>query len=225
MKFTFKTGSRITIACIFLSGALFIMSCRSTPKYDTERIALWKEAESIENRHQAVDNEIAAWSESLGAWAKKNATSIDPARLVLSLSSRSYFLHQPHPPGTTQTDAEYAQLEDQMKDIQTKQQQIEADWQGLLTRDRASIDRTGLKPKEVRQSFDYDFGDPTIPIPGVSARARCCSLTTKVPGETGCKLASEFCVKSATAGGKWQVWCMYVCDPKPVFTARLDRLE
>jgi hypothetical protein len=220
MRFTCDTGRRIIVAWILMSGSLLGLGCRSPSNYVTERVALWKEAEAIEARHQALDTEIAAWSESVGAWAKKNAITIDPGRLVLSLSSRSYFLHQPHPPGTTETDPEYAHLEDQMKEIQAKQRQIEADWQDLLTRDRASIDRTGLKPVEARQPFEYDFGDSTIPIPGVSARATCCRLTTTVPGETGCKLASEFCLKPTTAGGKWRVWCMYVCDPKPVFTAR-----
>ena len=203
-----------------MSGLLLGLGCRSQLTYDTERIALWKEAEAIEARHEAQDTEIAAWSESVGAWAKKNQITIDPAQLVLSLSSRSYFLHQPHPGDITQTDPEYEHLEDQMKQIQAKRGKIEADWQDLLTRDKASIDKTGLKPVESRQPFEYNFGDSTIPIPGVTARSKCCRLTTTLPGETGCKLVGEFCVKPTTAGGKWRVWCLYVCDPKPVFTAR-----
>jgi hypothetical protein len=215
---TSGTGRRISLAWILVCGLLFGLGCRSRSNYAAERAALWKDAEALEARHQALDNQIAAWSESVGAWAKKNAITADPARLVLSLSSRSYFLHQPHQ-GTTETDPEYAHLEDQMKEIQAKRRQIEADWQDLLMRDRASIDRTGSKPVEVQRTFEYDYGDSTIPIPGVSARQGCCSLTTTVPGETGCKLSFETCVKPSTAGGKWTRWCVYVCDPKPIFAA------
>jgi hypothetical protein len=213
-------GRRIAVAWILVCGSFLGLGCQSRSKHVTERIALWNEAEAIEARHQSLDNEIAAWSESLGAWARKNAITIDPARLVLSLSSRSYFLHQPHPPSTTETDPEYAHLEDQMKEIQAKQRQIEADWQALLARDRASNDRAGVKPVEVQRTFEYDFGDSTIPIPGVSARQSCCSLTATFPGETGCKLLLEYCQKPSTAGGKWQRVCWYICDPKVISTAR-----
>jgi hypothetical protein len=202
------------------AGALASLSCRSSSGYETERLALSKEAGAIEARHQLVDAQIASWSQAVGAWATKNNVTVDPARLVLSLASRSYFLHQPHPADMPNMDPEYAHLEDEMKDIHAKQRQIEVDWKSLLERDRASIERTGLKRVEHRQSFDFDVGDSTIPIPGVAARSKCCPLTTSVPGQTGCKLVEEFCVKPVTSGGKWTVWCMYTCDPKPVFTAR-----
>jgi len=201
------------LLCAVLAGS----GCRSSAGYAAERAALWKEAEAIEARHQALDNEIAAWSESIGAWAQKNAVTTDPARLVLSLSSRSYFLHQPPPPDAGNTDPEYAQLEHGMKEIQANQRRIEADWQALLTRDRASMDRGGLKPVERRESIEFDFGDPTIPIPGVSARARCCALTKTIDGEN-CKLNSEFCATPATKGGKWRHMCVYICV-QPILTA------
>jgi hypothetical protein len=176
-----------------------------------ERLALQRDAEAMETRHQALDAEIAAWSEEVGRWIKKNKITIDPASVVLSLSSRSFFLHDSAHSGSS-GDPDYAHLEDQMKAIQAKRKEIESDWLRLLSRDRASIAKSHLKPAKTQQTFDFGFGDSTIPIPGVSARQNCCSLTLPGQGATlhGCKLTGESCEK---AGSKWHHVCSYTCDP------------
>jgi hypothetical protein len=178
-----------------------------------ERLALQRKAEAIEARHQALDAEIAAWSENVARWIKNNGVTIDPARVVLSLSSRSFFLHESPHAGAPSGDPEYSHLEDQMKEIQAKRKKIEANWLDLLSRDRASIVRSGLKPGETQQSFDFDLGDSTIPIPGVSARQRCCALTLP-DGDIlhGCKLVKEGCKKNEGSKG-WHLVCYYECDP------------
>lgn len=178
-----------------------------------ERLALQRKAEAIEARHQALDAEIAAWSENVGRWIKNNGITIDPARVVLSLSSRSFFLHQSQHSGAAGGDPEYSHLEAQMKEIQSKRKEIEANWLDLMSRDRASIARNHLKPAETQQAFDFDLGDSTIPIPGVSARQRCCALT--IPdGDIlhGCKLTKEGCKKNEGSKG-WHLVCYYECDP------------
>jgi len=177
-----------------------------------ERLALQREAEAIEARHQALDAEIAAWSENVGRWMKKNGITIDPARVVLSLSSRSFFLHESQHSGAASGDPEYSHLEDQMKEIQAKRKKIEANWLDLISRDRASIAKNHLKAVETQRSFDFELGDSTIPIPGTSARQGCCPLTMAGQGKTlhGCKLTSETCEKQGT---EWQLTCGYTCDP------------
>jgi hypothetical protein len=194
-------------------------ACGSASKLNAERDALQREAEAISARHQALDDQIAAWSESVGVWAKQNAPDADPARLVLSLSSRSYFLHTAHQTAAGDTDAAYVRLETEMKDIQERRSRVETEWKDLIRRDRAWFDRAGQKPREQQVSFTYGFGDPTVPIPGVSARQRCCSLTTKIPGETNCKLIDEFCAKDAK--GTWKRVCVYICSVVAVNTASL----
>lgn len=178
-----------------------------------ERLALEREAEAIEARHQALDAEIAAWSEDVGRWIKNNGITIDPARVVLSLSSRSFFLHDSPHPGASSGDPEYSRLEDRMKGIQAKRKAIESDWLHLLSRDRASIARSHLKPAATEQAFDFDPADSTIPIPGTSARQRCCALTLPA-GDIlhGCKLTKEGCAKNEGSRG-WHHVCYYQCDP------------
>jgi hypothetical protein len=178
-----------------------------------ERLALEREAEAIEARHQALDAEIAAWSEEVGRWIKNKGITIDPARVVLSLSSRSFFLHESPHSGASDGDPEYSHLEDQMKRIQARRKQIESDWLHLLSRDRASIARSHLKPAKTQQAFDFDLTDSTIPIPGVSARQRCCALTLP-DGDIlhGCKLTKEGCKKNEGSPG-WHHVCYYECDP------------
>jgi hypothetical protein len=178
-----------------------------------ERLALRRQAEAIEARHQALDAEIAAWSENVDRWIKSNGITIDPARVVLSLSSRSFFLHESPHAGVSSGDPEYSHLEAQMTEIQAKRKKIEGDWLDLLSRDRASIVRSGLKPAETQQSFDFDLGDSTIPIPGISARQRCCALTLP-DGDIlhGCKLTKEGCAKNEGSKG-WHLVCYYECDP------------
>jgi hypothetical protein len=202
---------------MFVSLAIFGSACGSASRLNAERDALQREAEAISARHQALDDQISAWSESVGVWAKLNAPDVDPARLVLSLTSRSYFLHTAHQPATGDTDTAYVRLETEMKDIQEKRSRIETEWRDLIRRDRAWFDRAGQKPIEKQVSFDYEFGDSTVPIPGVSARQRCCSLTTKIPGETNCKLIDEFCAKDAK--GKWKRVCVYICSVQAINTA------
>jgi len=177
-----------------------------------ERLALQKDAEAIEARHQALDSEIAVWSEDVGRWIKNNGITIDPAKVVLSLSSRSFFLHDSAHTGASNGDPEYSHLEDQMKGIQGKRKEIESDWLHLLSRDRASIAKSHLKPAMTQQAFDFGLGDSTIPIPGISARQGCCSLTLPGQGSTlhGCKLTGETCEKN---GSKWRRVCHYTCDP------------
>lgn len=208
------TRRPVAIACLLVSVVLLGSACRSSSTLNAERDALWKEAEAVEARHMALDTQIAAWSDAVGAWAKQNAPDVDPARVVLALSSRSYFLHTSHPPDSADTDAVYVHLEDQMKEIQDTRSKIEADWRDLIARDRAWFDRAGQKPIEHRLTFDYEFGDSTIPIPGVSARQGCCKLTTTIPGETNCKLIGEWCEK--LANGKWKRNCLYMCSVKVI---------
>jgi hypothetical protein len=204
----------VTVAWMLFPVALLGAACQSRSNLNAERDVLWKEAEAIAARHAAFDSRIATWSEAVGAWAKQNAADIDPARIVLALSSRSYFLHARHSSDTADTDAAYVHLEDQMKEIQETRSRIDADWRDLITRDRAWFARAGQKPVEHQVTFDYEFGDSTIPIPGVSARQSCCSLTTKIPGETNCKLNSEFCVKPANR--KWKRVCVYICSVQAI---------
>jgi hypothetical protein len=192
-------------------------ACGSASKLNAERDVLQREAEAISTRHQALDDQIATWSESVGAWAKQSAPDVDAARLVLSLTSRSYFLHTAHQPATGDTDAAYIRLETEMKDIQDKRSRIETEWKDLIRRDRAWFDRAGQKPREQQVSFTYGVGDPTVPIPGVAARQRCCSLTAKIPGETNCKLIDEFCAKDAK--GTWKRVCVYICSVVAIDTA------
>jgi hypothetical protein len=175
-----------------------------------ERVALQREAEAIEARHMALDAEIASWSDNLGRWIREHEISNDPAQVVLSLSSRSYFLHQSKHSDGAGGDSGYSQLEDQMKDIQTKRKHIEADWVELLSRDRASIAMNHVKTAEKVQSFDFDFGDSTIPIPGISARQRCCPLTPRDSPAANCKLVGEWC--SQGTGKRWVLNCLYICD-------------
>jgi hypothetical protein len=179
--------------------------------FKAERLALERKAQAIEARHHALDDEIAAWSESLSKWMKKNDVTIDPARVVLSLSSRSYLLHESQ--HARSGDPEYSRLEDQMKEIQEKRRNIDADWLKLIARDKASLARSRLKPAETQQTFDFDFGDSTIPIPGVSARQRCCALSFP-DGDIlhGCKLTKESCAKNEGSKG-WHLVCEYKCDP------------
>jgi len=176
-----------------------------------ERLALQRDAEAIEARHQALDAEIAAWSEDVGRWIKNNGITIDPARVVLSLSSRSFFLHDSPHTGASSGDPEYSHLEDQMKGIQAKRKEIESDWLRLLSRDRASIAKNHLKPAKTERAFDFALGDSTIPIPGISARQSCCSLTI---GGRHCKLTGETCEK---VGSEWHLVCHYTCDPIVLF--------
>jgi hypothetical protein len=180
-------------------------------KIKAKRLALQREAEAIETRHQALDAEIAAWSENVGRWIKKNEINIDPARVVFSLSSRSFFLHDSR--HSASGDPEYSHLEGQMKEIQAKRRKIEANWLDLMSRDRASIARHRLKPAETKEAFDFELGDSTIPIPGVSARQKCCALTLP-DGDIlrGCKLTKETCEKNETGKG-WHLVCHYECDP------------
>jgi hypothetical protein len=176
-----------------------------------ERLALQREAKAIEARHQALDAEIATWSDDVGRWIKNKGITIDPARVVLSLSSRSFFLHDSPHSGTSNGDPEYSHLEHQMKGIQAKRKEIESDWLHLLSRDRASIAKSHLKPAKTLQAFDFELGDSTIPIPGISARQNCCALTLP-DGDVlhGCKLTEETCEKN---GSKWHRVCSYSCDP------------
>jgi hypothetical protein len=178
-----------------------------------ERLALQRQAEALEARHQTLDAEIAAWSANVGRWIKNNGITIDPARVVLSLSSRSFFLHESPHAGALSGNPEYSRLEDQMKEIQARRKKLEANWLDLLSRDRASIIRSGLKPAETQQSFDFDLGDSTIPVPGISARQRCCALTLP-DGDIlhGCKLTKEGCAKNEGSKG-WHLVCYYECDP------------
>jgi hypothetical protein len=144
---------------------------------------------------------------------KKNGVTIDPAKVVLSLSSRSYFLHDSPHPGAQSGDPEYSHLEAQMKEIQAKRKAIESDWLRLLSRDRASLAKSHLKAEKTEKSIDFDLGDSTIPIPGISARARCCALT--LPDFDifrGCKLTGESCAKNTGSSG-WHLVCEYTCDP------------
>jgi hypothetical protein len=171
-----------------------------------ELLSLQREAEAIEARHQALDAEIAAWSDEVGRWMKKNGITIDPARVVLSLTSRSYFLHASQHAGSG--DPEYSHLEDQIKGIQEKRSKIEADWLDFLSRIPASIASTQVKTTETQRSFDYELGDSTIPIRGVSARQSCCRLSfTDVDG-SHCYFVKTYCEK---AGTNWRSRCMYLC--------------
>lgn len=160
-----------------------------------------------------LDEEIAAWSEGVGRWIRASNVSLDPARVVLALSSRSYLLHESMQHGAS-GDPEYSHLEDQMQEIQSKRRAIDADWLALKARDRASLDRMGQQPKVTRLELPFEQGDSTIPIPGVSARQRCCPLTTgSLDGTiTGCKLTKESCRKD-TPNKKWVLVCHYECDP------------
>ena len=175
-----------------------------------DRAALQKEAKAIEARHTALDEEIAAWSQSVGAWIKGNDVRIDPAQVVLSLSSQSFFLHDPQHGAAK--DAAYAHLEDQWKQIQAKRHAIEADWSTLLARTRTANERAAIKSTTHEEAFDFELGDSTIPIPGVAARASCCRLTLDIPSlGTSCRFVKETCEKNADK--TWHRVCHYECDP------------
>jgi hypothetical protein len=206
------TGPRCA-GFLTISLGLIVAACTgSRPANDVnaERLAVQKEAEALQARHHALDEEIAAWSGNVGEWIKTNGIGLDPARVVLALSSRSFFLHEPQ--HAASGDAEYSRLEDQMQDIQAKRRAIESEWLELKSRDRASLQRMGLKPKEMQQEFAFEQGDSTIPIPGVSARQRCCPLTWPNDVFTGCKLTKETCRRD-TATKQWRLVCHYECDP------------
>jgi hypothetical protein len=186
-----------------LSGA-----CQRNPAPD--RAALQKEAKAIEARHVALDNEIAAWSEGVGRWVKENDVRIDPAQVILSLSSQSFFLHDPQHGAAG--DAAYSHLEEQWKQIQARRQTIEADWSNLLSRNRAANERAGIKSTTHEEAFDFALGDSTIPVPGVAARASCCRLTIDLPSlGTTCRLVKETCTRNADK--TWHRVCHYECDP------------
>ena len=193
--------------------AIMALCAACRPSVNAERLALQKEAEALDARHHALDEEVAAWSANVDRWMKKNAIDVDPARVVHSLSSRSYFMHESQ--HAASGDPEYAHLEDQMQEIQKKRKEIEASWLELRSRDRASLARMGMQPKELQRSIPFEFGDPTVPIPGVSARQRCCSLTIRDESGllTGCKLTSESCRKDDPPGKGWHLVCNYECDP------------
>ena len=178
----------------------------ASSKLKIQRAALQREAEAIEARHAALDQEIAAWSENLGRWIKEQNIAIDPAQVVLSLSSRSYFLHEAKH-SENASDAAYSRFEDQMKEIQEKRKKMEADWLDVLSRYGLWVARNHVKTFELQRSFDFNFGDSTIPIPGISARQGCCPLT--IPGHD-CLQPSEFCVRKGKTG--WERRCLYVCD-------------
>ena len=198
-----------------LAVAMMALCAACRPSVNAERLALQREAEALAARHHALDEEIAAWSGNLERWMKANAIDVEPARVVLSLASRSFFLHESQHAGAAGADPEYAHLEDQMKEIERKRKEIEASWLELRARDRASLGRMNLQPREIQRSFPFEFGDSTIPIPGVSARARCCPLTINEEGGllTGCKLKSETCRKEDAPKKGWKLVCSYECDP------------
>jgi hypothetical protein len=177
-----------------------------------ERAALQKEAKALDARHATLDDEVAGWSESVGRWIKENNVSIDPAQIVLSLSSQSFFLHEPQHTQGAGAGPGYAHLEEQWKQIQTKRRAIEADWSSLLSRSRAANERAGIKSTGHEQSFDIGLGDSTIPIPGVSARASCCRLTIDLPAlGTTCRFVKERCER--VDNKTWRRVCEYECDP------------
>lgn len=179
---------------------------KSSSELKAERAALQQDAEAIEARHVALDKEIAAWSENVARWMKEQNITIDPAQVVLSLSSRSYFLHEPKH-SEAASDSGYSRLEDQMKEIQEKRRKIEADWLDVLSRYGVWVAKNHVKTFELQRSFDFNIGDSTIPLPGVSARQGCCPLT--LPGHT-CLEPSEFCVRKGKTG--WERVCLYICD-------------
>jgi hypothetical protein len=196
---------------LLLLATVVLAACKSSDATNAERIALQKEAEALQVRHHTLDEEVAAWSDSVGRWIRANGVGLDPARVVLALSSRSFFLHETQH-GDGSGDPEYSRLEDQMKVIQEKRRAIETEWLALKARDRASLERMGQKPKETMLELPFEQGDSTIPIPGVSARQRCCPLTLPNDIFTGCKLKSETCARD-TATKKWVLRCNYECDP------------
>ena len=180
-----------------------------------ERLALQKQAVAIEARHMALDEEIAAWSAEVGRWIEENGVTVDPARLVLSLEARSYFRHEMQHGGG---DPGYAHLEAGMKEIQAKRKALEADWLALLDSEAASVKRHGTTLTSKQDTLDFELGDPTVPIPGVSARARCCPLTAG-----GCWYTGEHCAPGPQKN-TWHRVCEYECDPiilefGPVLTA------
>jgi hypothetical protein len=203
-------GWNFGCGCLIL-GAAASFACHRNP--NDERAALQNEAKAIEARHVALDKEIATWSENVGRFMKEGNVEIDPARVVLGLSSRSFFLHetQHHPEGSA--EPAYAQLEDQMKDIQTKRKAIETDWLALLARVEAANQRAGIKSTTHEESFTTNIGDPTIPIPGVSARATCCKLVIDLPSlGTTCRNTGEHCAPGPQKN-TWVHVCEYLCDP------------
>ena len=206
-----RTGS-LEFGCVCLVFAVAASSaCRRGA--NQERGDLQKEAKAIESRHMALDNEIAAWSESVGRFMKDDAVDLDPARVVLALSSRSFFLHQTQHHGAGSDHPAYAHLEDQMKDIQTKRKAIEADWLTLLSRVETTNQRAGIKSTTHEESFDVGLGDPTIPIPGVSVRANCCPLVLDLPQlGTTCRNTGEHCAPGPQKN-TWRRVCEYLCDP------------